>query len=266
MTEPLAEPLPGAPPADSPEVAGVLRAGTSGFAYRPWAPAFYPPGLPAAEMLAFYAQRLPVVELNSTYYQHPSPARIASWLAETPPGFRFAVKAHRFASRRAFASDPDGTVPWLSERFRPFGERLAAVLLRVPLGIARDDERLERFAAAWPPELPLALEFEEASWQAPQVHDRLRAAGIALCLTDREGAEEPPIVAPGPFAYLRLRRESYGREGLEAWAARIAALLDEGRDAYVFFRHDPTGQAPAGALGLARAVAARRRSGIASGA
>ena len=57
--------------------------------------------------------RLPAVELNGTYYRQPRPATIAAWLAATPPGFRFVVKALRTGSLRAFASDPEGTLPWL---------------------------------------------------------------------------------------------------------------------------------------------------------
>jgi uncharacterized protein YecE (DUF72 family) len=57
----------------------------------------------------------------------------------------------------------------------------------------------------------------------------------------------------GPFVYLRLRRERYGTADLDAWAARVEPFLADGRDAYVFFRHDAHGATP----GLAAAFAAR---------
>ena len=41
----------------------------------------------------------PRVELNNTFYARPTAARIAAWVAATPPGFRFVVKAQRGASR-----------------------------------------------------------------------------------------------------------------------------------------------------------------------
>jgi uncharacterized protein YecE (DUF72 family) len=245
--------------AASPAV-GTLRAGTSGFAYRPWIPTFYPVGVRADGMLAYYAARLPALELNNTYYRHPRPEQVAAWLRETPPGFRFAVKAHRFASIRAFATDPVGMLPRLAESVRPFGERLAAVLWRVPQEQQRDDERLARFLGAWPDDLPLCLELVHPSWQSETVHDRLRAAGAALCVSDAEDGEEPRLVVTGPFAYLRLRRDAYDPDSLARWAERLAAVTREGRDAYVFFRHDPTGLAPARATALAELVADRSPS------
>jgi uncharacterized protein YecE (DUF72 family) len=238
-------------------LAGVLHVGTSGFAYRPWAPEFYPTDLRPEGMLAYYAERLPAVELNSTYYQHPREGRIHAWLGATPSGFRFCVKAHRFASLRAFATDPEGTLPSLTDRLRPFGDRLGAVLFRVPQEWPRDDERLRRFLAVWPVDLPLCLELQHRSWHVDPVRERLDASGAALCLTDRDDGLEPPSALGGPFAYLRLRREEYEPRALERWAELLAALLVSGRDAYVFFRHDPTGLAPGRAAALAERVEGR---------
>ena len=45
----------------------------------------------------------------------------------------------------------------------------------------------------------------------------------------------------GPLLYLRLRRTSYSRADLDAWAARLAPFLDDGVDVCVFLRHDADG-------------------------
>ena len=62
----------------------VFHTGTSGFSYDEWRPAFYPDDLKKDAMLSFYAAQLPAVELNNTFYQQPTPPKIASWLAATP--------------------------------------------------------------------------------------------------------------------------------------------------------------------------------------
>ena len=62
-------------------MAGILRVGTSGFAYPAWSPRFYPEGLRAADLLRHYATRLEACELNNTYYQQPTPAKVDAWLA-----------------------------------------------------------------------------------------------------------------------------------------------------------------------------------------
>ena len=51
-------------------MSGTLRVGTSGFAYPDWAPAFYPAGLRAEDLLRAYAERLSAVRAQ----QHVLPS------------------------------------------------------------------------------------------------------------------------------------------------------------------------------------------------
>jgi uncharacterized protein YecE (DUF72 family) len=232
-------------------VTGRFYVGTSGFGYPAWAPRFYPAGSRGGGLLPLYAARLPAVELNNTYYRQPSAETIAGWCTATPPGFRFVVKALRSGTMRAFASDPAGTLPWLLEPARGFGERLSGVLFRVGDPLARDDGRLDRLLGAWPSDLPLVLEFQHASWQDDEVFARLRAAGAVLCVTDLPELPEPPTVRlTGPFLYLRLRRDDYEPAELDAWAARIEPFLADGKDVYAFLKHDPVGRGGELALAL----------------
>jgi uncharacterized protein YecE (DUF72 family) len=233
-----------------------LYAGTSGFAYPGWSPRFYPSGLAAEHLLGHYAGRLDAVELNNTYYQQPSPAKVAAWLAATPAAFRFTVKAQRGGSARSLA-DPATSVPWLTGPYRAFGGKLGCVLFRVPTGVKRNDERLAAFLANWPRDLPLAVECQDPAWLVDETFDALADAGAALVATDLPDDPEPPTLRrTGPFLYLRLRRHDYAPSELAAWAARLEPFLASGMDAYVFFRHDPVGRGPELALELIEAVAA----------
>jgi uncharacterized protein YecE (DUF72 family) len=222
---------------------GTVFVGTSGFAYPGWAPRFYPAGLRAGDLLAHYATRLTACELNNTYYQQPSPAKVDAWLAATPPGFRFAVKAQRGASFRSLRVDPVASVPWLTEPLRRFGPRLGTVLFRVPDNVRRDDEQLAAFLAVWPRDLPLTVEFQDPTWHVDEVFAALREAGTALCTTELPEDEVPPTIRrTGSFLYLRLRRHDYEPGELAAWADRLAPFTDDGLDAFVFFRHDEAGR------------------------
>jgi uncharacterized protein YecE (DUF72 family) len=219
-------------------------------------PRFYPAGLASARFLRHYATRLATVELNNTFYRSPSPTAIAGWLAATPPEFRFAIKAQRGGSFRALQVDPATSVPWLTGPYRAFGERLGTVLFRVPDGAGRDDVRLAALLAAWPQDLPLTLEFQDASWHVDETFEALARAGAALCTTELpEDAEPPTIRRTGRFLYLRLRRHDYTSVELAAWAARLEPFLAAGDDAFVFFRHDEVGRGPELATELAAEIA-----------
>ena len=242
-------------------MAGVLRTGTSGFAYPAWAPAFYPAGTRGNALLPTYAARLATVELSGTYYRQVTDQQAAAWAARVPPAFRFAVKLLRtgLAARLRDRSLP-ATLPWLTAPLAAFGSRLGTALFRIQAGQARDDARLERLLAAWPAAIPLALEAQDPSWQVDETHDRLRAAAAVLVVTETDDAPDPPLIVTGPFLYVRLRRTLYGTADLDAWAARLEPFLADGRDAYVFFRHDERGR-DAGVRRRARGAAAAARPG-----
>jgi uncharacterized protein YecE (DUF72 family) len=228
---------------------GRLLVGTSGFAYPDWAPRFYPAGGKGDALLPYYASRFPAVELNNTFYQRPSAEKIASWVAATPPEFRFVVKAQRGASMRALTTSPEESATWLTEGLGRFGERLGAVLFRVPHNIHRkpdegSDDALRRLLAAWPARIPFVAEFQHVSWHVDETYAALRAAGASLCATDLpEDEEAPTIRSYGRLIYLRLRRHDYAPDEISAWAARIEPFLDDGLDVFAFFRHDETGRA-----------------------
>lgn len=251
---------------------GRLLVGTSGFSYPDWAPRFYAPGTRAADRLAAYASKLPAVELNATFRRRPTPSAIHGWVRATPPDFRFVVKAQRGSAVRALWGSPEESVAWLTESLGEFGERLGAVLFRVPAEIRRDgpwvggdtavaDARLAALLAAWPRTIPLVVELQSPTWHVDETFAALRSAGAVLCTTELppegdEGAagaalhaEPPTIRRTGTFLYLRLRQHDYDAAALDAWAARLEPFLAAGDDAYVFFRHDPVGRA--GELALA---------------
>jgi len=222
---------------------GRLLVGTSGFAYPDWSPRFYPPGLKGDALLGHYASRLPAVELNNTFYQSPSESKVATWLAATPPDFRFSVKAQRGGSWRAMGGAPDPGLPWLTDPYRGFGDRLGTVLFRVPDNLRVDTDRLAAMLGAWPRDLPLTVEFADPGWVIDATLGLLRDGGAVLCATEGPDDPGPPTLRrTGPFLYLRLRRHDYSEADLEAWRDRLEPFLAAGDDAFVFFRHDETGR------------------------
>jgi uncharacterized protein YecE (DUF72 family) len=219
-----------------------LLAGTSGFSYDAWTGPFYPEDLPADGRLAFYATQLPAVEINNTFYRMPKPELLAGWAAQVPPGFRFALKASQRITHIKRLKDAAGEVKFLVGSARQLGEKLGPVLYGLPPNLKKDVPRLAAFLALLPSDVKSAFEFRNPSWLDDEVFALLKSAGSALCIADDEKGTTP-LVATAPWGYVRLRREDYGEPGLAAWAEKVrGAGWDE---AYVFFKHEEEGAAPA---------------------
>ena len=226
--------------------------GTSGFAYHDWAPRFYPADTPRDGLLQAYSERLSALELNNTFYHQPSAGAIARWVAATPAEFRFVVKAQRGGSVRALGAAAAETVAWLIGPYRLFGERLGAVLFRVPENVRRDDDRLRLLLEAWPADIQLVVEFQDPSWQADEVFDLLARHSAILGATDLDEHPVPDLRLTGSSIYLRLRRTAYTDSDLTAWADRLSVFLDSGTDCYAFLRHDADGTSALHAEALLR--------------
>src|SRR4029077_16128692 len=72
-----------------------IYAGTSGWAYGTWKPDFYPAKLSSTKFLNYYANRLNSVEVNYTFRTIPTEKLLKGWIGETPPGFKFTIKANQ---------------------------------------------------------------------------------------------------------------------------------------------------------------------------
>lgn len=80
---------------------GRILTGTASWADPEFVKYWYPPKLPAAQQLGWYARHFPMVEVNSTFYRIPEAKITTRWAKETPAGFLFDVKLHRLLSRHS---------------------------------------------------------------------------------------------------------------------------------------------------------------------
>ena len=225
---------------------------------RPGRRAFYPPGSKSRDLLP--ALRRAAAGLRAE--QHVLRAarrstRSTAGARRRRRGFRFVVKAQRGASIRALYGDPATSVPWLTETLPTFGERLGAVLFRVPGEVKRQDEQLAGLLAAWPRVHPARA--RGAARVVARRRDVRGAAGApAPCCARRTSTSSttpPDIRRTGPFLYLRLRRTTYDDDGARR-AGRAGSC-----------RSSTTGSTPTSCSATtrtARAPSTRRRSRTAS--
>ena len=111
-----------------------LYAGTSGFAYAAWKPGFYPAKLASKQFLNHYASRLNCVEINYTFRRLPSASTLENWVAATPPGFVFAVKANQRITHIARLKNAGEATELFFRMIDPLraARRLGPVLFQLP--------------------------------------------------------------------------------------------------------------------------------------
>lgn len=230
---------------------GVLRVGTSGWAYAAWRGPFYPAGLAPRDFLGYYAARFETVEVNHTFYRMPAAATLAAWGAAVPPGFQFALKVpQRISHERRLRDCRDVLQHFLAAAaaLKARGQ-LGPLLLQLPPAFPADLLALAGFLSWLPAGVRLALEVRHPSWATDAADALLRAHGAAWCLAETDQAPAREVLTAG-FVYVRLRRSVYGAGELEAWRARCAGWLSRGLDVYLYVKHDEAGRAPAVAAAL----------------
>lgn len=198
-------------------------------------------------MLDFYARRFNAVETHSTYRRLPTVEGVEHWRSQVSPDFRFAPKVHLSITHRRDLDGIDERVFAFLSAVAPLGAHLGPLLFSLPHQTP-DLERLDRLLAAlaaWPAPVARSVPAFELGpeWAIPPVVDRLEAAGATLVQNDVD-RRRPLVLNIGPIAYVRLRRDNYNRSELDAWAERLDKVRADGRDAYVFFKHDDRGDGP----------------------
>jgi uncharacterized protein YecE (DUF72 family) len=245
---------------------GTLRIGTSGWNYRHFG---------ALRHLDAYAREFGTVEVNYSFYRLPTRSTYASWAAQTPDDFCFAVKLSRYIThvkRLRGAKTP--TRKFLG-RAKPLGARLGPILVQLPENAHADAARLAKFlegVRALGRDLRIALEVRHESWLASDDALAALARANAALVFAHSGRYPYPEAEPltADFVYLRfhgpkaLFASPYGVAGLRPFAAKIRRWLRGGRDVYAYFNNDAHGHALADARTLVRLTTKGARGGSGS--
>jgi len=246
-----------------------VHLGTQGWSYPDWVGTFYPPRSKQEDYLPFYAQVFDTVELDTTFYHPPRPSVVRSWARHTPPGFRFAAKVPQHITHEARLTAMGEHLAAFAQALEPLGERLGPLLVQLPAEFHREEGTvglLDRFLAAAPSGVRLAVEFRHRSWHEPAVCELLRRHGAALAWT--EWRDLPRLAeVTADFLYLRWlgRREAVERYDrvqidrateFQAWEADLERAKPRVREVFGYFNNHWAGHSPASANEM------RRRLGI----
>lgn len=216
-----------------------LHVGTSGWAYPAWKPVFYPDKLPQKKFLQHYATRLNAVEVNYSFRHVIAETTLQNWLAETPPGFMFCVKAHQAITHIRRLNNADEPLQRFLSSIQPAAAagKLGPALFQLPPDMKADPVLLDDFLARLPRSFRAAFEFRHSSWFAGGVYRVLSKHDAALCFAESEKLTTP-VVITATFAYYRFRKPQYSAEERRSIAERLARGIKGGHKIFAFFKHE----------------------------
>jgi len=227
--------------------------GTSGWTYDHWRGNFYPPDLPKARWLDYYAECFQTVELNASFYRSLRESTFAKWHEKTPPGFVWSVKANRFITHIRRLKDVGASLETLFASVAPLAEKQGPVLFQLPPSLGFQKADFESFCALLPAGFKCTIEARNRQWCTDEALSCLQSHGIAWCIADTAGRYPCLEAVTADFVYIRLHgsrslyASDYTEEELAAWAEKINGW---DRETYVYFDNDFMAFAPHNALRL----------------
>ncbi len=241
-------------PIDAPETLGVLsQSGDTPLSVyvgcakwnRQDLKGFYPRGI--KDELHYYARQFNAIEMNATYYRIFAAEQFKKWYDKTPAGFKFFPKLVQDISH--FQRLGEGVFPLVDrylESVIHLQEKLGTIFLQLHSNFDPEHmDRVARFAAYWPKEIPLAIEFRHTDWfndvvVATELYDVLETHGITNVITDTAGRRDllhMRLTTKEAFVrYVGANHETdYSR--LDDWIARLRLWKEQGIESIHFFVH-----------------------------
>jgi uncharacterized protein YecE (DUF72 family) len=250
--------------------------GVSGWDYPDWRGTVYPPGTSGHDALRRVARQVDTVEVNRSFYRLTTPAQVRQWYADTPSGFRFAVKGSRFLTHVKRLRDAEVPLAnFFAAGVLELREKLGPILWQLPATMRFDPDQLEAFLRLLPQDTvavgelaqrhdhrvpePMTevdrfrsvqhvIEPRHDSFAAPEFGDLVRRYHVAVAVS--HSSRWPCFDAgDGPIVYVRLHgpqnlyASAYGPQGLDGWEQRVRAWQTTGREVYVYFDNTAGGTA-----------------------
>ncbi len=255
----------------------AIRAGFGGWTFEPWNTSFYPPKLAKKRQLEYASRQVPTIEINGTYYRDQKSTTFASWAAQVPDGFVFAIKANRFTTvKKVLAESGESINRFINSGITELGEHLGPIVWQFAPTKKFDPDDFEAWLKLLPErhggtKLRHALEVRHDSFVDPTFVVLARKYGAAIVCAHHEKYPEISDVT-ADFVYARLQRGNddidtcYQATVMDRWAARAKEWANGGqpgdlpmadpaktpaktpRDVFVYFIHEGKVRAPHGAM------------------
>jgi uncharacterized protein YecE (DUF72 family) len=241
----------------------------------------YPDKLSSRDKLKEYGAHFPTVEVDASFYAIQPKRNVEKWVADTPSGFKFIVKAYQ-----GMTGHQRGDIPFenrkdmfqvFKDSLQPYMDagKLTMVLFQFPPWFECNRENVEylRVCKREMGSIPLALEFRNSSWFDAKYYDKTLSFMKeekwihSVCDEPQAGKGSIPMVLhatdpemtlvrfhgrnvhgwkkpPGGNNWREVRYlYRYNGTELEQWAARLRTLEQQSKDIYVLFNNNSGGDA-----------------------
>jgi uncharacterized protein YecE (DUF72 family) len=173
----------------------------------------------------------------------PTEKIVDGWNRATPERYALTLKAPKRITHDARLKNCGERVQQFLDAAAALGPKLGALLFQLPPNLKKDVALLDAFLDTFPPHVRAAFEFRHVSWFDDEIYARLRQRGMALCIADSEKLSTP-LVQTGAFGYYRLRDEGYTPDHIARWADVVRQDAADGREVFVYFKHEEEGKGP----------------------
>lgn len=247
----------------------------------------YPDSFSNRNKLITYSRHFPVVEVDSSFYAIQSEKNYTKWAKETPSDFSFVVKAYQGLTGHLrgsfpFSKDLDMFAAF-KQSIQPLLEagKLKAVLFQYPpwFDCQRPHVEALRWARERMGDIPIALEFRNATWFSPEMREKTlafmkREGWIhSICDEPQAGIGSVPIVLHATHPELTVVRfhgrntagwsgshgknwrevrylYRYSTDELLEWKKRVERLQEQCKEICILFNNNSGGDAAANAKQL----------------
>ena len=216
--------------------------GCSGFYNKDWKEVFYPQGLPQSKWVEFYCTQFNTLELNTTFYRFPTAEMLQKWYDNSPPDFKFSVKAPRLITHYKQFKDVSRLLSDFYNSVREgLREKLGPVLFQFPARIGYSEEFLQRVLQNPDRNFNNVIEFRHPDWWNQHVYDELAKRNISFCSISIKNLPAA-IIANTSNVYYRfhgikkLYFSEYNKQTIKNFANEVTALQNI-HEAYIYFNN-----------------------------
>lgn len=205
---------------------------------------FYPRG--TKDELGYYSRQFNSIELNATFYRLFPKDQFEKWYDKVPAHFKFFPKVTQNISHLKRLINAPELLPEYLDHTLLLKEKLGCIFLQMHNNFQpKNWDRVEQFVAAWPKEVPLAIEFRHTDWfneepVAQKLYHLLETNDIANVLVDTAGRRDiMHMRMTNSEAFIRFVGANHPTdyERLDDWVARLGVWIEEGISKIDFFIH-----------------------------